>query len=497
MRPRAPVKNDGMSRGADAQAVPRLGMKLRLRRAARGKESALAPERGTRNVAFYFFCAFIISYFVHVTHRVPFLGKIRFDFVLATITLVAIIFSGPSSRLRVSGRTPMDPVAKQIWIMLGYIVVTIPFVEWPGSVVHNLEGYLKTLCFFFFVVATVDTTRKLKTLLAVYTATQLWRVLEPLFMHLKSGYWGDITSLGNWEYMDRLSGAPDDIINPNGLAFVVIMTLPMLHFLIKPDTPVRRVLWAVTACAMCYALVLSASRSGFLALVFLCLFVIWRSKNRAAWLTVAVIGALLAMALMTGLQRDRYVSIFSHTAPGGQTAQGRINGVMADFQVSLRHPFFGHGLGTSQEANAHFRDDDKPSHNLYTEVAEELGYVGLALALGLIWSFLRTCWTAQRVVSATSMTDERLRFLHLVAVSLVVVVAVDLFFSFAAYGWSEPYWYFIGGLSVVTARLAIALSPAAATSAAAAARLTARRGLLGRGRGRLRARGPAPNLRTR
>ena len=261
---------------------------------------------------------------------------------------------------------------------------------------------LKSLCFFFFVVATVDTTRKLKTLLAVYTATQLWRVLEPLFMHLKSGYWGDITSLGNWEYMDRLSGAPDDIINPNGLAFVVIMTLPMLHFLIKPDTTVRRVLWAVTACAMCYALVLSASRSGFLALVFLCLFVIWRSKNRAAWLTVAVVGALLATALMTGLQRDRYVSIFSHTAPGGVTAQGRINGVMEDFRVSLRHPFFGHGLGTSQEANAHFRDDDKPSHNLYTEVAEELGYVGLALALGLIWSFVRTCWTAQRVVSATS-----------------------------------------------------------------------------------------------
>ena len=361
----------------------------------------------------------------------------------------------------------MEPVAKQILILLGYIVVTIPFVEWPGSVVHNLEGYLKALCFFFFVVATVDTTRKLKTLLAVYTATQLWRVLEPLFMHLKSGYWGDYTSLGNWEYMDRLSGSPHDIINPNGLAFVIIMTLPMLHFLVKPDTAARKVLWGLTACAMCYALVLSASRSGFLALVFLCLFVIWRSKNRAAWLAVAVVGALLATALMTGLQRDRYVSIFSHTAPGGATAQGRINGVMEDFRVSLRHPFFGHGLGTSQEANAHFRDDDKPSHNLYTEVAEELGYVGLALALSLIWSFVRTCWTAQQVVSATPMTNERLRFLHLVALTLVVVVAVDLFFSFAAYGWSEPYWYFIGGLSVVTARLAIALSPAAATSNAA------------------------------
>jgi O-antigen ligase len=259
--------------------------------------------------------------------------------------------------------------------------------------------------------------------------------------------------------MDRLSGSPYDIINPNGLGFVVIMTLPMLHFLIKPNTIVRRIIWAAVALAMCYALVLSASRSSFLALVFLCLLVIWRSKHRAAWLVVGVMSATLAVALMTNLQKERYVSIFSHSAPGGATAEHRITGVIGDFKVSLRRPLFGHGIGTSQEANAHFRDAYMPSHDLYTETAEELGYVGLVLVLALIWSFLRACWTAQQVTSATPTTDERLRFLHDVAGSLVVVVAVDLFFSFAAYGLNEPYWYFIGGLSVVTARLATRLSP--------------------------------------
>jgi hypothetical protein len=356
----------------------------------------------------------------------------------------------------------MDPVAKRLCILLAYIVVTIPFVEWPGSVLHNFESYLKSVCFFFFVVATVDTTRKLKTLLTVYTATQVWRVIEPLLMHVKSGYWGDYTSLGNWEYMDRLSGSPYDIINPNGLGFVVIMTLPMLQFLVKPDTPIRRMIWAALAGAMCYALVLSASRSGFLALVFLCLFVAWRSKHRVAWLAMGILGATLALALMTNLQRERYVSIFSHNAPGGATAELRVTGVLGDLRVSLRRPLFGHGIGTSREANAHFRDADMPSHDLYTETAEELGYVGLILVLALIWSFLRACWTAQRVASAAPTTDEHLRFLNVVARSLVAVVAVDLFFSFAAFGLDEPYWYFIGGLSVATARLAAKLSPATA-----------------------------------
>jgi hypothetical protein len=361
-------------------------------------------------------------------------------------------------------------------------------VEWPGSVVHNLPGYAKSVCFFFFVVATVDTTRKLGILLAVYTGTQVWRVIEPLFMHLKSGYWGDYTSLGNWEYMDRLSGSPYDIINPNGLGFVVIMTLPILQFLIKPTTTARRIAWGAVALAMCYALVLSASRSGFLALVFLCLFVIWRSKHRGALLTVGILGAIVSLALMTDLQRERYVSIFSHSAKGGQTAELRINGVIGDFKVSMRRPLFGHGLGTSQEANANFRGYDMLSHDLYLETAEELGYVGLVLVLGLIWSFIRACWTARQVVSATPVDDERLRFLHAVADSLVVVVAVDLFFSFAAFGLSEPYWYFIGGLCVVTARIATKLSPAAAsvTAAQRSRPISARF----RGRGRLSSSSP-------
>src|SRR5204863_2916228 len=128
----------------------------------------------------------------------------------------------------------MDPVAKRLWILVGYILVTIPFVEWPGSVLHNLEPYAKSLCFFFFVVATVDTTRKLRMLLVVYVATQLWRVLEPLYMHVSSGYWGSATSLGNWESMDRLAGSPSAILHPDAPGFVCIRTLPLLPFLVTP-----------------------------------------------------------------------------------------------------------------------------------------------------------------------------------------------------------------------------------------------------------------------
>lgn len=423
-------------------------------------------EVGTRNVAFVLFCVFLISYFLHLAKRLPVLGTIHVDLLLAMATALAIAIGSrtlPRRRARMTSPwEQMDPVAMRIWILVGYILVTIPFVEWPGSVVHNLEPFAKSLCFFFFVLAIVDTTRKLKALLAVYVFTQVYRALEPLVMHVKSGYWGAETSIGNWEMMNRLSGSPWDIINPNGLGFVVIVTLPMLHFLIPPNTLPRKLLWGAIAAAMCYALVLSASRSGFLAFLFLCLLAIWRSRHRVTLLAVAVLGGIIALSLMTGLQKGRYLSIVSNDAPGAATAHERIEGVIGDFKVSLRRPLFGHGLGTSREANGHFRGVDLLSHDLYTEAAEELGYIGLVLMLALLWSFIRACKIALKVASAAGTGDERLRFLRNVAGSLVVVVAVDLFFSFASYGLSEPYWYFYGGLTVVTARLAIKLAPAAA-----------------------------------
>ena len=428
-----------------------------IARAPSLKSKTSAPvedaEQGRRNVPFALFCLFIVGYYLHITARIPVLGKLHYDLLVASIVTLLIVLSNPGSNQR------LDPVAKRLWILLGYIVVTIPFVEWPGSVLKNLEPFAKSLCFFFFVLATVDTTRKLRLILAVFCATQIFRVLEPLYMHLTSGYWGSRTTLENWEYMSRLAGSPFDTINGNGLAFVIVTTIPLLHFIVRPNTAIRLGLWLALAGAMCYALVLSASRSGFLALVFLCLFVTWRSKHRVAWLLVAVVGAGLALSSMSDLHRDRYFSIVSHQAKSSGTAEGRINGVIGDFQVSLRRPLFGHGLGTSREANWHFRGTAVLSHDLYTEAAEELGYIGLGLFLALLWSFLRACWKAQQVVNAAPATDERLLFLHNVASTLVVLVAVDLFFSFASYGLSEPYWYFLGGLSVVTARLAIKLVP--------------------------------------
>ena len=121
---------------------------------------------------------------------------------------------------------------KWLRILLVYAVVTIPLVEWPGSAIRNgIPELIKAVVFYYFTVAFVRTEADLQKLVFVFVACQLLRVLEPLYLNLTEDYWGSFASMDNWEYLDRLSGAPNDVVNPNGLAFIICTVLPFLYFL--------------------------------------------------------------------------------------------------------------------------------------------------------------------------------------------------------------------------------------------------------------------------
>lgn len=122
----------------------------------------------------------------------------------------------------------------------------------------------------------------------------------------------------------------------------------------------------------------------------------------------------------------------------------------SNFTVAMRRPIFGHGLGTSREANANFAGEDKPAHNLYAEVAQELGGVGLIIFL----LFLKSIYTAfaqckQACIHAKNTNS----FITSVIDAMQVWLWLNIIFSFASYGLNSFEWYLLGGFSVVVQRL--------------------------------------------
>jgi O-antigen ligase len=142
---------------------------------------------------------------------------------------------------------------------------------------------------------------------------------------------------------------------------------------------------------------------------------------------------------MSGVFKDRYASIISKDTANTATAQGRIAGIWDDFRVGLRNPIFGHGLGTSLEANANFGTSGQLSHNIYTETFQEIGIVGLCVFLSLIYLIFKNFIAEKR--------DNN----YIIAIkrALFIFASMNIFFGLASYGLSSYEWYFIAGLSVI------------------------------------------------
>jgi putative inorganic carbon (HCO3(-)) transporter len=410
---------------------------------------------------FALYLLFVCSWFLHLPARIPALGALRFDLLLV-LALLAGSFS-------LSTREPSSdaPVSRSLWLLVGCSLLSVPFVEWPGSaLMAGFPNFFKAFVFFYFTNAFVDTPKQLKVLIAVVIGCELFRVLEPLYLHVTEGYWGSFASMAGWEYMDRLSGAPHDVINPNGLAFVVLTVLPFLHYL-SGGQKWGRIGYLALLPALIYTLLLTGSRSGLVGLAAIAVLVWWKSRHKVMLAAAVVTAVFVVTPLLTADQRDRYLSIWSSDTKNAGTAEGRLTGVQIDMQVALRRPLFGHGLGTSREANANFGGRDKPSHNLYTEVAQEIGFVGLMLFL----YFMRSLAVSLHAVATRiRKTHGAELFASRLASALQVWLGMNVLFSFAAYGLSEPDWYLAAGFTVALSRLsevqAVADAPAAPSTQA-------------------------------
>jgi putative inorganic carbon (hco3(-)) transporter len=407
------------------------------------------------NPAFGWYLLFVVSWFLHLPARIPILGILRLDLLLVVILTALALSKKPEQGV---AREPSDKILK---ILIGYCILTIPLVQWPGSVVKiGLPNFVKAAVFYYFTVAFIRTEQELRRFIVVFIACQTLRVLEPLYLNITEGYWGSQASMsGGWEFMDRLSGSPFDTINPNGLAFIICTILPFLYFMQGLSWKHRLSFFGLTP-ALLYALILTGSRSGMIALAIVYLGMLVKSKRRLLLLTIGLASVIVGFGSMKPDMQDRYLSTFGLGSKNATTADERVEGMEDNFYVVLHRPIFGHGLGTSAEANYHFSQagpysgKDLPAHNLYLEVAQELGVAGLVIFILFMKSIVQGFLENQRAWSRIGKET----FLPKLIDAMQVWIVMNIVFSFASYGLSSYDWYLFGGLSIVIRRLAMGVS---------------------------------------
>lgn len=429
-------------------------------------EASAAGNRDSASGRFFFYLLLAHTAITLLTlgSRIPGLGIIR-----PTLTLVAALWGwwfwvGLRTE-QISGVS--EPWGRRLLVLIIYSIVTLPFTRWPGSVLHEgLPTLIRMASFLYFCSFLVTTWRRLRLFVLVWLGCEIFRMLQPVYLHITTGYWGDATYLGEGEFMSRLAGAPGDIVNPNGLGYIVASALPFMHYLAMEQ---RR--WWLKAAylgvtlVMLYGLALTESRSAVLAVAIDVVIIAWRSKHRVAVFSLIVVGIMASVNFMSADQIDRYESIFSSHTKGARTAHGRINAMFADFELGFERPVFGFGLGTSHEANWNIRHDRFIAHNMYAEVLIELGLVGLGIFIGYLVSIGKCIADCRAFLARAPPTVDGYAFMQTLVAALRVWYPMAILFFFSQYGLREADWYIMGGIAAALYALMKSAAAAPVTTA--------------------------------
>lgn len=403
-------------------------------------------------MGFNLFMLYTISFFLRLPERFSFLGVIRFDYILG-ITLLLLAFPLFISKESNDVNDKSYSTGLLIGILV-YVIITIPLVQWPGTVLgQGIPDFLKNIVFYIFAVIFIKDDAQLKKYINLYLILLVIIVLEPLYYYSATGSMGYIDHSMGKEAFTRLTGTTSKVGgNPNGLASVVAITIPIIFFLFKYyKLKIVRILILAYLPLSLVTLILTGSRSGLLSTAVAVALCIIKGRAVIKGVIITIIIVSVALAQMDDIYKQRYLSIVDSTAQGRSGADLRLTGLNEGFDIFLERPILGHGLGTYKEANWNLKKEALASHDLYVGVLVELGILGFIIYFLFILSiFNNTFKIKKNFVPITENTN----YLQIVANTLESVLITQLVFSVFAGGPSYYIWFLLGGISVAALRIA-------------------------------------------
>jgi O-antigen ligase len=257
--------------------------------------------------------------------------------------------------------------------------------------------YTSSLCLIFISMSLIDTLRRLRwavlTLIGSYGFASLYVIREWQKGRLANpNYrpWGWIVGDSNYFAAAAI--------------FAIVLAFYFMH-----GKPPR---WEKAYCIVCLLLTLlavtfCASRGGFLGLVAASLFLAWHTKRRTRNLVLisALVLPLSLVLPMSPLHR------FLNTSEDYGSTQFHLEAWKAGLHMIEAHPIAGVGLGNFKPLMPLYMsvtpgrrvNVDTMAHNMFIEVAAELGLPALLIFLGIFWCTYRTLGRLRRSASTHTL----------------------------------------------------------------------------------------------
>lgn len=352
---------------------------------------ALAPEptvteerpkkvRRTRGPEFYKpFHYLLLVYLFFYCSRIPELVPwFHIGLLLQPILLIGMFMTGTTKAIF---RTD---IGRMMTAFTVWVAICVPFSTWRGGSFQILVLAVQALALLFFMAAFIK------------TLDDCYRVMYVIALGMAAVSFMSFVIGGGAAHDTRVavgSIQSDTLGDANFLALYLVIGLPFLWFSSTWKRGFVKIGLLVMMLPVLAAVGRTGSRMGLLALAAGTLFflVFASASLRATIIMGGFVGLILAAFLLPHRIVDRFTTIFqpdsAASVEAAESTQARETMLKRSIEVTFEHPFFGVGPGEFMDAEAKeamaggHRGLWRYTHNAYTELSSETGFLGLGLFL--------------------------------------------------------------------------------------------------------------------
>ena len=407
---------------------------------------ALSQESGRLTLLFSVFLLLVASFYLQLGYRWPVLSSFRHELLIAMIL-------GPVAVVKLSKEVGWQDSRIVNWsgALILWMIVMVVLSDFPGeSWDVFLDRVLKMAGFGLIIAGFVTHPRLLVLFIVVYLLVFLKITQE--------GITGLITGSMVWENqgVPRLHGSTPNYAHPNSLAGTQLAVLPFILFLIPVCRGLLKKVLIAQAVFTIIVIVICASRTAYLS-GFICLLIlVLRSGSIKQKFALLMFIPIITVAFMPEIYWARFESIFTGQELEGDSMSTRVQILRDSLGTFFDNPG-GVGVGAFPFYRVITYGRVQDTHNLYLEVATNLGVIGIIIFSGFIAAVYKSLRRSSGKIADLLLTKgaeedslgyKQLQALDAICNGAIWYLIIRLLLGLFGHDLYEIYWWFLAGLAV-------------------------------------------------
>jgi O-antigen ligase len=337
-------------------------------------------------------------------------------------------------------------ITKTLFFFWFTMFMSVPLSIWPSDSLSNVISFGRLMIYHILVVNLVRTEQRFKGFLLVYTLLIGWVAASSLIAFSQGIIYQGTEAVERVEATNSFGG------NPNSLGATMVISMPLVMLLLTKKSGIGRIVSLGVIVLSVATIILTGSRTAFLALVFLIMIAPLLRKKGLMFVPVAVLLVAMVWVATPQAYKDRVLSVEDRNKDDSYLA--RLTTWSAGWQMFLDRPITGIGMGEFGTANGvkYWPDRRHPhwynAHSLYLQTISELGILGAIAFLTFLFQLFKLNGQQQRRLEPHK---EIPAYIRLFPYACNITIIGLLFEGYAGHDLYRSSWYVMAALSAALA----------------------------------------------